>query len=156
MYKIDLYLLPPHLPFPTLDISFSYVDLYMPKFCSCQMMGDEQFEHVSATDVDDAPSNNDVEHNNDHVKTAFVTVGTTEFDALIRRIRSPSILSQLRSRGYRRIVFQIGRGAFEPSTSTDADGAGGSGVEEGVEIQWFRLKPSIAEVIREISASLAI
>ena len=79
-------------------------------------------------------------------KTVFVTVGTTNFDALIRRLCEASILSQLRSRGYRKIVFQIGSGAFEPSLSTEEDGEGGWEVLSGVEISWFRLKPSIAEV----------
>ena len=110
------------------------------------MMGDEDTSSVDTAAL--APSNNNENdsNNDDPIKSVFVTVGTTEFDALIRRISSPSILAQLRSRGYRRVVLQIGRGAFEPTTSTDADGASGNGVEAGGEIAWVRLKPSIAEV----------
>merc|ERR1712096_56405 len=54
-------------------------------------------------------------------------------------------------------VFQSGRGAYEPSLSTEEDGDDGvgSGWElSGVEISWFRLKPSIAEDMR--SADLVI
>ena len=111
------------------------------------MMGDEDINPSVDTAALAPSSNSENDSNNDGpIKSVFVTVGTTEFDALIRRISSPSILAQLRSRGYHRVVFQIGRGAFEPTTSTDADGASGNSVEAGVEIAWFRLKPSIAEV----------
>ena len=79
-------------------------------------------------------------------RTVFVTVGTTEFDALTRRVRSPVILSLLGSRNSQKFVFQIGRGTFEPTTSTDADGATGSGEDAGMRIEWFRFKPSISEV----------
>ena len=98
-----------------------------------------EHENTAAPDASD--------HHDPVERTVFVTVGTTEFDALIRRVRSPAILSLLASRNYQRVVFQIGRGTFEPTTSTDADGGSGSGEDAGVRIEWFRFKPSISEVI---------
>ncbi|KAF0308233.1 UDP-N-acetylglucosamine transferase subunit ALG13 [Amphibalanus amphitrite] len=65
----------------------------------------------------------------------FVTVGTTEFDKLVRTVTSTDVLRTLSSRGYREMVLQIGAGKTEPPTGT----------VEGVAVRWFRSKPSIAE-----------
>ena len=103
-------------------------------------MGDAVRASAAASADDDDESSS---------KTVFVTVGTTEFDGLIRRLCEESVLSLMRSKGYRKIVFQIGKGAYEPTLSTEEDGEGRDGWElSGVEISWFRLKPSIAEVRR--------
>ena len=109
-------------------------------------VSDDKKQQLADADDDDAATA-------DADKSVFVTVGTTEFDALIRRLCSSPILARLRARGFRRLVLQIGRGAFEPTTSlmTDDNGVGGvggsgNGVLDDVAISWYRLKPSISEV----------
>ncbi|XP_037090434.1 UDP-N-acetylglucosamine transferase subunit ALG13 homolog [Pollicipes pollicipes] len=67
----------------------------------------------------------------------FVTVGTTEFDKLVRTVTSSEMLRTLSSRGYGEMVLQIGSGETEPT----------SGTAEGVMVRWFRSKPSIADDI---------
>lgn len=67
----------------------------------------------------------------------FVTVGTTEFDRLVRTVTSSDVLRTLSSRGYREMVLQIGAGKTEPPTDTT----------EGVAVSWFRSKQSIADDI---------
>uniref|UniRef100_A0A8C5ICN7 ubiquitinyl hydrolase 1 n=1 Tax=Junco hyemalis TaxID=40217 RepID=A0A8C5ICN7_JUNHY len=52
------------------------------------------------------------------MKSVFVTVGTTSFDELIATARSPPALQALQSRGYQRLVLQVGRGSLpQPSSS---------------------------------------
>jgi beta-1,4-N-acetylglucosaminyltransferase len=48
---------------------------------------------------------------------AFVTVGTTLFDALIRALDSDACLAALRARGVTRLLLQIGHGTHEPRAS---------------------------------------
>ena len=43
--------------------------------------------------------------------TCFATVGTTQFDALIRTLLSDEVLTLLANQGYDRLVLQTGRGA---------------------------------------------
>ncbi|XP_072191921.1 UDP-N-acetylglucosamine transferase subunit ALG13 [Excalfactoria chinensis] len=78
------------------------------------------------------------------MKSVFVTVGTTSFDELIAAISSPAAEQVLRSRGYRQLVLQIGRGALQPSPQH-----GPTFVREV-----FRFKESLAEDLR--SADLVI
>ena len=47
-------------------------------------------------------------------KKVFVTVGTTEFDQLIREIDSSSFLQCLKECGYDELSVQMGRGLYEP------------------------------------------
>jgi beta-1,4-N-acetylglucosaminyltransferase len=44
----------------------------------------------------------------------YVTVGTTSFDALIEAVDRPEIYSILEGRGFHQVIFQIGRGLYEP------------------------------------------
>uniref|UniRef100_A0A914WMD5 UDP-N-acetylglucosamine transferase subunit ALG13 n=1 Tax=Plectus sambesii TaxID=2011161 RepID=A0A914WMD5_9BILA len=71
---------------------------------------------------------------------AFVTVGTTEFDALIRAAVSPAVLAALRSRGIDHLLLQIGNGSFEPTVNANDD--------SGVRVSFYRTKPSIAQDLR--------
>ena len=48
-------------------------------------------------------------------KTAFVTVGTTKFDALIRAVDSPQVVEALRQRGFARLQIQLGSGFYLPT-----------------------------------------
>ena len=47
-------------------------------------------------------------------KTAFVTVGTTRFDALVRAVDCPLFETALLSRGFARLVVQAGAGGHRP------------------------------------------
>jgi beta-1,4-N-acetylglucosaminyltransferase len=47
-------------------------------------------------------------------KLCFVTVGTTEFDVLIRTVDCAAFYNSLLKLGFERIVMQIGRGAYVP------------------------------------------
>lgn len=69
-------------------------------------------------------------------RVVFVTVGTTRFEALIRAVDSVEVLRALREKGYTRVVVQIGQGQYEPF--------GGAATAEGLALEWYRLKPSIA------------
>ena len=48
-------------------------------------------------------------------KAAFVTVGTTRFDALIRAVDDPRVVEALRRRGFQRLTIQLGSGFYLPS-----------------------------------------
>ncbi|XP_052096584.1 UDP-N-acetylglucosamine transferase subunit ALG13 homolog [Mytilus californianus] len=78
-------------------------------------------------------------------KTVFVTVGTTEFNSLIQSITQDSIYKILKSKGYNKLLIQIGRCAFDPSTECSV---------RGFTIEYYRYKPSIADDIA--NASLVI
>lgn len=68
-------------------------------------------------------------------QAAFVTVGTTQFDALIKAVVEEGTLEALRQMGYTKLTLQIGHGTFIPPV----------GKHEGVTLSHFSLKPSIAE-----------
>ncbi|OQR98044.1 UDP-N-acetylglucosamine transferase subunit [Achlya hypogyna] len=44
----------------------------------------------------------------------FVTVGTTSFDALVEALDTAEAYAALAAHGYDSVVFQIGRGSYEP------------------------------------------
>ncbi|XP_054372349.1 putative bifunctional UDP-N-acetylglucosamine transferase and deubiquitinase ALG13 [Molothrus ater] len=70
------------------------------------------------------------------MKSVFVTVGTTSFDELIAAASSPPALQALQSRGYQKLVLQVGRGSLpqpQPSSSP------------AVAVEAFRFKDSLAE-----------
>lgn len=68
-------------------------------------------------------------------KTVFVTVGTTEFDSLIRTIDNPSMYEMFARAGFSRLVIQKGRGQYEPLQRTSAPNS--------LAIDVYRFKPSI-------------
>ncbi|XP_076047238.1 alg13 UDP-N-acetylglucosaminyltransferase subunit [Oratosquilla oratoria] len=72
-------------------------------------------------------------------KTVFVTVGTTKFEKLISAVMHRDTLAILKSKGYTRVILQIGQGENEPK----------EGITEGVQIEVFRLKPSISNYFVE-------
>ena len=67
--------------------------------------------------------------------TVFVTVGTTQFDALIQSTVNEDTLEALHLKGYSKLTLQIGHGDFTPP----------EGESQGVTLSHFKLKPSIAE-----------
>ncbi|XP_033370019.1 UDP-N-acetylglucosamine transferase subunit ALG13 homolog isoform X1 [Parus major] len=73
------------------------------------------------------------------MKSVFVTVGTTSFDELIAAAGSPPALQALQSRGYQKLVLQVGRGSLpqaQPSSSS------------AVAVEVFRFKDSLAEELQ--------
>ncbi|XP_074003533.1 UDP-N-acetylglucosamine transferase subunit ALG13-like [Numenius arquata] len=72
------------------------------------------------------------------MKSVFVTVGTTSFDDLIATVSSPAALQVLRSRGYQKLVLQVGRGELKPAPRSSP----------AVAVEAFRFKDSLAEDLR--------
>ncbi|XP_074962772.1 UDP-N-acetylglucosamine transferase subunit ALG13 [Phalacrocorax aristotelis] len=72
------------------------------------------------------------------MKSVFVTVGTTSFDDLIATVCSPAALQVLQSRGYEKLVLQVGRGALEPELCSSP----------ALAVEAFRFKESLAEDLR--------
>ena len=70
-------------------------------------------------------------------KYAFVTVGTTQFEALATAMLSEPVLEILAAQGFQRLVLQLGRGP-EPELPAAAP----------LQIDWYRFKPSLAEDMR--------
>ncbi|RLO08978.1 hypothetical protein DYB28_003356 [Aphanomyces astaci] len=47
-------------------------------------------------------------------KMVFVTVGTTSFDGMVAAVDADEVHTILKEKGYDEILFQIGRGTYEP------------------------------------------
>ncbi|XP_072785362.1 UDP-N-acetylglucosamine transferase subunit ALG13 isoform X1 [Taeniopygia guttata] len=77
------------------------------------------------------------------MKSVFVTVGTTSFEELIATARSPPALQALQSRGYQKLVLQVGRGSLPQPSRCSA-----------LAVEAFRFKDSLAEDLQ--SADLVI
>ncbi|XP_044740506.1 UDP-N-acetylglucosamine transferase subunit ALG13 homolog [Chrysoperla carnea] len=73
-------------------------------------------------------------------KQVFVTVGTTEFNLLIKTVSNVDILLTLKELGFTKVIFQIGKGSFTPSTELNID---------GISVEYYRYKDSIQEDILE-------
>ena len=73
------------------------------------------------------------------MKTVFITVGTTLFEDLIKKFDEEEVLKILVSAGYTKVVYQIGKGTFEPSNYKKITGLQG---------EVFRLKPSLIDDLK--------
>ncbi|KAM7389890.1 hypothetical protein PAMP_023836 [Pampus punctatissimus] len=73
------------------------------------------------------------------MKTVFVTVGTTSFDDLIENVTTSEAAQALKSRGYERLVLQVGRGSLLPDPESCPH----------IRLEAFRFKDSIAEDIQQ-------
>ncbi|KAL6323983.1 hypothetical protein AAG906_006254 [Vitis piasezkii] len=80
------------------------------------------------------------------VRTVFVTVGTTCFDALVKAVDTHEFKRELFARGYTHLLIQMGRGSYIPTKSTGEDGS--------LVVDFFTFSSSIADNLR--SASLVI
>lgn len=78
---------------------------------------------------------------NNELTNVFITVGTTEFDALIKKITiDEDFMSCLQSKGCKKLVIQIGRGSIAPDDKTiDCYN------KYGIELNWYRFKPTLDE-----------
>ena len=67
-------------------------------------------------------------------RTVFVTVGTTQFDALVAKLLSHEVLALLAEQGYHRLCIQHGRGAPPPAAPASAP----------LEVESYRFKDTLA------------
>ncbi|KAL5729732.1 N-acetylglucosaminyldiphosphodolichol N-acetylglucosaminyltransferase [Ranunculus cassubicifolius] len=49
------------------------------------------------------------------IRSVFVTVGTTSFDALVKTVDTQEVKEKLYSKGYTHLLIQMGRGSFIPT-----------------------------------------
>ena len=79
-------------------------------------------------------------------KSVFLTVGTTQFDQLVKAATDKDVCQVLHRLGYTTLKLQIGRGQFEPEIFQKG--------EKTLKIDFYRFKDSIADDI--IDADLVI
>lgn len=75
---------------------------------------------------------------------AFVTIGSTRFDALIAEVFSPRILKALKAQGYETLTIQCANSVFDRSALV-AKGETATLSLEGILIEFWRLKSSLHE-----------
>jgi len=75
---------------------------------------------------------------------AFVTVGSTRFDALVQAVFTEDVLSSLCRKGYTSLVVQCGNSAFELASAI-RDGDTHKMSRAGVDIEFWTYKPSLQE-----------
>jgi beta-1,4-N-acetylglucosaminyltransferase len=76
--------------------------------------------------------------------TAFVTVGTTRFDALVAAVNDPAFEAALLGRGYTRLVVQAGAGATRAPDRLLPPGVTDGVTKAGLTVSWFDYAPSLA------------
>ncbi|KAG8181083.1 hypothetical protein JTE90_016596 [Oedothorax gibbosus] len=95
--------------------------------------------------------------------SVFVTVGSTEFDALVSSVCSDVVLDLLAENKIQKVVLQVGRGKLPPQVAgktleveeaDDQVGHGTTSTNPPVHIEWFRYMPSLTPYIT--SANLVI
>lgn len=74
---------------------------------------------------------------------AFVTVGTTRFDALIAAVDDPAFEAALIARGVTSLVVQAGAGPAAPSRLLTG-GATRGVTAGGLEVEWLSYEPTLA------------
>ena len=77
---------------------------------------------------------------------AFVTVGSTQFDELVKTVLSRDFLRVIRQRGYHLLTIQCGK--FGTDLGIDKEGTL-LREEEGVQVEIWRYKSSLADDISE-------
>lgn len=73
-----------------------------------------------------------------HSGTVFITVGTTEFDELIKSIDTVDFLKSLEKINCTHLVVQIGRGLYEPIVIVSNHGI-------PIKVEVYRFKPNLDE-----------
>lgn len=74
---------------------------------------------------------------------AFITVGSTKFDALVQAIFSQPVLAALRLKGYTTLIIQCGKSVVDVNSSTTAVGDTITLRKEGIDIEMWSFKPSL-------------
>ncbi|EDW81127.1 uncharacterized protein Dwil_GK11188 [Drosophila willistoni] len=73
--------------------------------------------------------------------TVYVTVGTTRFNALIRTMKSPSVLDALQSRGCQKLILQHGN-----SAALHSEDVKGILLRHGIQIEQYKFRPNIEDI----------
>ena len=77
--------------------------------------------------------------NSGSFNTVFITVGTTEFDTLIKKITIDiEFIICLQSKGCKHLIVQIGRGDIVPDDEVIL-----LYKSYGIEFTWYRFKPTL-------------
>lgn len=76
---------------------------------------------------------------------AFVTVGSTRFDALVQRTLSDAVVDILRGKGYSKIVVQCGNSDFDTNRFAQQGDFWTRELEGGGAVEVWRFKPSLQE-----------
>jgi len=79
---------------------------------------------------------------------AFITVGSTKFDALIQHAFSEEVVDSLKRHGYTELFIQCGNSAFTYASRV----AGGEYALEldGIQIEVWKFKPSLDEEYEKV------
>ena len=85
--------------------------------------------------------------------TVLVTVGSTKFDALIDAINHRDVVRMLESKGYRKLLLQIGSSMNAPLAlcpeSHRHHGTGTHVWPSGFQVEWFEYAPSLSTIIEQ-------
>ena len=89
-------------------------------------------------------------------KTVLVTVGTTRFDALTRAVDSVEFIDILESKGYSKLIIQIGSSEHTPrlvcpGSQEEIDRGEYTSPHTGFRVEWFRYTPSLKIIISNCS-----
>lgn len=76
---------------------------------------------------------------------AFVTVGSTRFDDLVRQALSPAVLDALRTKKYTTVAVQCGNSDFETAGYTQQGDVWTRELGDGASVEVWRFKPSLKE-----------
>ncbi|KAI5835687.1 glycosyltransferase family 1 protein [Schizophyllum commune Tattone D] len=76
---------------------------------------------------------------------AFVTVGSTKFDALVQAVCTDAVLDALHAKGYNHLVVQAGNSTFEHSSRLHEAGISVRTRSHGIEQEYYKFKPSLRE-----------
>ena len=76
---------------------------------------------------------------------AFVTVGSTQFDALIESVLSEVVLATLQDKGYSTVVIQCGKYHGDKLNALSEYNGTWSARKSGVTVEVWRYKPSLKE-----------
>lgn len=83
----------------------------------------------------------------DNKGRVFVTVGTTQFDALVDTLHEPHVVDALWSHEIQEVVIQFGRGRRPPSAQ--AHDESGTYIHHGMQYKMYRFTDSIGEELRK-------
>lgn len=75
---------------------------------------------------------------------AFVTVGSTRFDALVQAALSEQVLSALKQKGYTDLVLQCGDSDFDLGQALSREQTRRTAIH-GLEVEIWRFQPSLQE-----------
>jgi beta-1,4-N-acetylglucosaminyltransferase len=78
-------------------------------------------------------------------KIAFVTVGSTRFDALVTRVLSEEVVEVLKENGVTTLIVQAGNSTFNPPSSFEQNRGALQGQINDLPVELWTYKPSLKE-----------